>query len=254
MANPLRERIKKGEKTRALWLEGASPVLAEAACYAGFRFLLIDDEHGPSSIETRTNTVRAITAGGGHAMVRVVANDVGQLKHLLDSGISTVMVPRVETADEARAAVEACRYPPHGSRGFAGEVRAARFGLDTGYADRAEDEVFLMLQIESKRGLENAEAIAAVDGVDMIFPGPYDLSGSLGLRGQTGHPDVLAGVDHIAETARKAGRWLGTVPHGPRTVADLIEDGYDLVIWNSDIGHAINAMRADAEATPSEWL
>lgn len=253
MPNALRERVAGGYNTRALWLETGSPMLAEAAVYAGFRFILIDNEHCGASIETTTHLVRAVTAAGGHPMVRVAANDEAHLKSVLDAGITSILVPRVETAEEAEAAVKFARYPPLGVRGFAGEVRAARYGLDPGYATRPDD-IFLMLQIESKLGVDNAEAIAAVPGVDMIFPGPYDLSGSLGHRGETGHPANLAAIERIKEAARRNGRPLGTVPHGSFDVASLMDAGFALVIFNSDIGHAISGLKADAQATPKDWL
>lgn len=254
MPNPLKERVAAGQKTRALWLEAASPVLAEAAVYAGFRYLLIDNEHAPATLETTAHMARAIVAAGGHPMVRVAANDEAMLKGLLDIGITSIMVPRIESVAEADAAVAACRYPPRGRRGFAGEVRAARFGLNTRYGAEANEDLFLMLQIESAAGVAAAEGIAAVDGVDMVFPGPYDLSGSMGLPGQTGHADVLAAVDRVKAAAVDAGRPLGTVPHGPHSVADLMAAGFSLVIWNCEIGHAITAMKADADATPADWL
>ncbi len=254
MTHPLRARIDADQVTRALWLEAGSATLAEAAVYAGFRFLLIDNEHGPASIETTLAMVRAIEAAGGHAMARVAWNDPMLLKRHLEIGVRTLLVPNVETADEARAAVAACRYPPVGRRGYAAEIRAARYGLDAGYAARANDDIFLMLQIESVVGVANAAAIAALDGIDMLFPGPYDLSGSLGVPGETGDDLVTAALAQVEAAAKAAGRPLGSVPRAGRSAADLAADGYRLIIDHSDLGHAVAALRADVEATPEPWL
>ncbi|MFK7763979.1 MAG: HpcH/HpaI aldolase/citrate lyase family protein [Roseobacter sp.] len=250
----LKNRIAQGQKTRALWLEAGSPVMAEAAVYAGFRFLLIDNEHGPASIETTAHMARAIEAAGGHSMVRVAANDPVLLKQVLEIGITSIMIPLVNTVEEARAAVAACRYPPQGSRGFAGDIRASHYGATAGYAAAANEGLTLMLQIEHPVGVENAAELAKVDGIDMLFIGPYDMSGGYGKLGETDCDEVETAIAHIQKTASLAGMPLGTVPRNGKSAEDLLRGDFNLVISESEIGSAMSAMRADIVGMNPDWL
>lgn len=252
--NMLKSRIREGLKTRGIWLEAASPVMAEAAVYAGFRFVMIDNEHGPASIETTANMVRAIEAAGGHPMVRVAAKDAVLLKQVLDIGLTSIMIPQVNTVDEARAAVSACRYPPEGNRGFAGDIRASRFGRTPRYAETANDSVTIMVQIENPVGVENAADIAKVEGVDMLFVGPYDMSGGYGKLGDTDCAEVENAIGRIQRIAQTSNMPLGTVPRDGKTAADLLREGFQLVLWNSDIGSAMSVMRADIAKMDPKWL
>ncbi|MFK7878194.1 HpcH/HpaI aldolase/citrate lyase family protein [Roseobacter sp.] len=252
--NMLKRRLSEGLKTSALWLEAGSPVMAEAAVYAGFRFLMIDNEHGPASIETTAHMARAIEAAGGHPMVRVAANDPVLLKQVLDIGLTSIMVPQVNTVDEALAAVAACRYPPQGNRGFAGDIRASRFGSAPRYADTANDNLILMLQIEDPKGVENAAKIAEVDGVDMLFIGPYDMSGGYGKLGLTDCDEVENAIASIQNIASLTGIPLGTVPRDGKSARDLLRDSFQLVISNSEIGAAMSAIRADIASLDPEWM
>ncbi|WP_299969477.1 aldolase/citrate lyase family protein [uncultured Roseobacter sp.] len=251
---PLKHRLADGLKTRALWLEAGSPAMAEAAVYAGFRFLLIDNEHGPASIETTAHMARAIEAAGGHPMVRVAANDPVLLKRVLEMGITSIMVPLVNTLAEARAAVAACRYPPQGTRGFAGDIRASRYGTAQGYADTANDALTIMLQIEDPIGVKNAAELAEVEGVDMLFIGPYDMSGGYGKLGQTDCAEVESAIDHIRQTAGRVGMPLGTVPRDGKSAQDLLSEDFQLVIAGSEIGFAMSALRADIDLMNPDWL
>ncbi|MEP2641569.1 aldolase/citrate lyase family protein [Roseobacter sp.] len=250
----LKRRIAAGLKTRALWLEAGSPVMAEAAVYAGFRFLLIDNEHGPASIETTAHMARAIEAAGGHPMVRVAANDPVLLKRVLEIGITSIMIPQVNTVDEARAAVAACRYPPQGTRGFAGDIRASRYASATDYVETANDNLTVMLQIEDPIGVENAADLAKVDGVDMLFVGPYDMSGGYGKLGATNCSEVETAIAGIQKIADQSNMPLGTVPRDGKSAQDLLRTGFQLVISGSEIGSAMAAMRTDIADMDPDWL
>lgn len=252
--NPLKRRTVAGQKTRAFWLEAGSPVMAEAAVYAGFRFLLIDNEHGPASIETTAHMARAIEAAGGHPMVRVAANDPVLLKQVLEIGITSILIPLIKTAEEAREAVAACRYPPQGKRGFAGDIRASRYGANSDYAKTANDGLFLMLQIEDPVGVENAEEIAAVEGVDLILIGPYDMSGGYGKLGETSCAEVEEAIAHVKKVAGLAGMPLGTVPRDSMPTENLFRDGFSLVIANSEVSSAVTAIGADIATMDPDWL
>lgn len=252
--NMLKSRIHNSQVTRSFWLEAGSPVLAEAAVYAGMRFLMIDNEHGPATVETTAHMARAIEAAGGHPMVRVPGNDIVHIKQLLEIGIQTLMIPMVNSAEEARAAVEACRYPPFGKRGFAGDIRASRYGREQDYVKKANDDVFLIVQIESPEGVANVQDIATVKGVDMIFIGPYDMSGGYGKPGETDCAEVEAAVLHIADVCRSAGKPLGTVPRKGQSAEALLTNGFDLVIFGSEIGDVMSAIEDEVRAGESSWF
>jgi len=254
MPNPLKERMRNRQATRGFWLEAASATMAEAATEAGHRFLLIDTEHSPAAPETTVHMMRAIKAAGGHPMARVAANDPVLLKYLLDLGMTSLMIPQINTAEEARAAISACRYPPHGTRGLAGDIRASRVGLDPDYGTTAHEILFLMLQIESAEGVENVDEIAEVDGLDMLFVGPYDLSGTLGHLGDTQHPTVEAAIARVEAAARARNIPLGTVPRTGKSVRALLEDVYDLVLSESEFSMMNAAICADLKAGEADWL
>lgn len=232
----LKTRLRDRKRTLAVWLELASPAAAEVLVHAGFTHLIIDNEHSPASLETTAHMLRAIEAAGGEAILRVPANDPTYLKRVLELGACNILIPMVESASAARLALDACRYPPRGRRGFASEIRAARYGTEADYPNRAHERLCLIVQIESRAGVDNAEAIAAVDGIDCLFVGPYDLSGSYGKLGQTGAAEVVAAIEDVERIAKAKGLPLGTVP---RTGADAdaqFARGYSLVAAASDVG------------------
>jgi 4-hydroxy-2-oxoheptanedioate aldolase len=189
---------------------------------AGFDWVLVDCEH--AAIET-IEVLPALQAIGQNpdtsAVVRVACNDATLLKRVLDMGAQSVMVPYVQTADEAAAAVHAMRYGPQGMRGMAGMTRATRYGKVDDYYNVAEDELCLIVQIETVEGLENLEAIANTDGVDAVFIGPADLSASMGLRGQMTHPDVDTAVSEAIESLVELG-----VPAGVMALDPVFADRY----------------------------
>lgn len=198
MKNPenlFKKRLATDEQQLGCWLTIPGNSSAELLANCGYDWVLIDTEHSPIAINDVLPALQAIAAYPNvSAVVRVVWNDVAQIKQLLDLGTQTLMVPYVQSADEARAAVEAMRYGPHGMRGMAGITRATRFGHVEDYATRAEEELCLIVQLETASALENLEDIAAVDGVDAIFIGPADLAASMGYPGQASHPEVKAAI------------------------------------------------------------
>jgi 2-keto-3-deoxy-L-rhamnonate aldolase RhmA len=170
-------------------------------------------------------------------MVRVPSHDPNHVKRLLDMGLTTIMFPMVDSVADAEAVVAACYYPPRGRRGLAtGGIRATGYGHDVkGYLDNISTRQMLMAQIETRGGLDAVEQIAAVDGVDMLFVGPNDLSTSLGHLGQGDHPTVRSAIDRIIAAAKAKGKWLGTVPTKERDAKTLFSLGFDLVISGSDV-------------------
>ncbi len=234
--NNLKKRVLEKTPTYGAWLQFASANVAEAVAASGIPLVLIDNEHAGASLETTLAMMRAAEANGGEVIIRVPSSDPIYLKRIMELGPSGLLVPQVDTAEEAAAAVSACLYPPHGRRGFARLVRASRYGQVTDYAKETHKDFTLMVQIETGEAVANAEAIASVDGVDMLFIGPYDLSGAIDELGATGSPvvqDAIARVEAVAKATKTA---LGTVPRANADAKALFEMGYTLVMGISDTG------------------
>jgi 4-hydroxy-2-oxoheptanedioate aldolase len=245
----LKARILAGEPVYGAWLALADADVAELMAHAGYDFLVLDQEHGPGSLETALDVMRAAAAAGCALVVRVPWNDPVYLKRILDAGATAVMVPMLEDAEAARAAVAACRYPPAGSRGYAAaSQRCTRWGKDAEYLARWNDEVLIMGQLESAKAAANAAEIAAVDGIDVPFIGINDMAGSIGRLGQLDHPDVRRLVESCEAALRKSGKPLGTVPSAMRTTPELFAAGYTVVAGAVDSMLLRRAAVADVEA------
>jgi 4-hydroxy-2-oxoheptanedioate aldolase len=234
--NRLKQRIQAGEKSLGTWLESASPALAEVAAISGLDFFIIDQEHGPGGLQTAIDMMRAGACTQATAVVRVPPQDVVYVRRLVEAGMEAILVPMVETAEQARAIVSVCRFPPRGSRGDAACVtRSSSYGFAADYYDRADDNLLIMVQIETYAAVKNAREIAEVDGVDLVFIGPGDLSGSSGLRGKTNAPEVEALIAEIVQVCKRAGKPLGTVPRLGKSWQQLVDNGFSLVATGSDI-------------------
>lgn len=207
--NTFRARLMAGEQQIGLWNSLTGPVVSEALAGTGFDWLVIDTEHSLTDVPDTLAMMQAMAGYPVAPVVRPASNDAVLIKRLLDLGAQTLVVPMVNTADDARAAVSAMRYPPHGIRGVAGLTRAGRFGAVPGYITRAEDELCLIVQVETVEALAAIETIAAVDGVHGLFIGPSDLSASMGYPGQPGHAKVVAAIEdairRIVATGKAAG-------------------------------------------------
>lgn len=234
--NRLKTRLLAGEIAYGCWVGGGSPGNAELLGHIGFDFLLADHEHGIGETREIMETLRAVETTPTPALVRVPWNDHVFLKRVLDAGVQSVMIPSVDTADAALAAVRACLYPPHGIRGYAaGVVRASTFGMEPGYIHKANAQMLIALQLESFTAVENAAEIAATEGADIIFIGVNDLAGSIGRLEQTDHPDVRALVRQAETAIRASGKIMGTVPNAGASVAELIADGYRIIAGPHDV-------------------
>jgi len=234
--NRLNHRLAAGEQLAGLWLQSGSATLAELSVLAGFEVVLIDNEHGPASLETTLELMRAVEAAGGMPLVRVPWNDQVYLKRILDLGAASLMIPMVQSGAEAEAAVAACRYPPRGRRGYAAPIaRAANYGLDGDYIRHAHDDLLLIPQIESAAAVRAIPAIAAVDGVDMLFVGANDLAGSIERLEALDAPDAAELIAEAQRAIQASGRWMGTTPRPGVAPADLYAGGHRLVIGPSDL-------------------
>ena len=208
----------------------------EAVAGSGFGFLIIDGEHTPVDIPLIHTQLMAVAPTRTAAIVRVPSNDIVAIKQCLDLGADGIMVPMVDTAEQARAAVRYTRYPPGGVRGMAGMTRASNYSRNKAYAANAQDHFCLVLQIESPLGLKNLEEICAVDGVDALFFGPSDYSANSDRLGQPTHPDVQNELEEGIRRVRRAGKAAGILcseADAPRFVAagaTLVAVGLDLGI------------------------
>ncbi|MEL7966080.1 HpcH/HpaI aldolase/citrate lyase family protein [Vreelandella neptunia] len=205
MAGLLGENVQYG-----LWAGFATGYAAEIAATTGFDWLLIDGEHAPNTVPAILAQLQAVAPYDSAPVVRTVNHDPALIKQLLDIGAQTLMVPMVENADQAATLVRAMRYPPHGMRGVGGGlVRATRWDGVEDYLAHAHEELCLIVQVESPRGIENVEAIAATPGVDAVFVGPADLSVGMGHPVNPGHPDVQASIAHAIKAVQAAGKPVG---------------------------------------------
>lgn len=217
------------------WLMAAAPATAEAMGYTGFDFLVVDMEHVPIEVSDLTHILRAIGCTPADAVVRMAWNDQVLIKRVLDAGAQTIMVPFIQNAEEARQAVAFAKYPPHGVRGVAAVHRGSSFGRTADYLKRANDEVAVIVQLETPEAIERLPEIAAVPGVDALFVGPGDLSAAMGHIGNIAHPDVQALIEKAAQGSHQAGKPIGIVGPNPDMVRRFIGYGYDFAAVASDI-------------------
>jgi 2-keto-3-deoxy-L-rhamnonate aldolase RhmA len=234
----LKARFAAGERAVGCWLNLCSPIAAEIVAQAGYDAVLIDMEHGPGSYHDALRLLQAVAGHPAAPMARVPVNDAVPIKRTLDVGVSGIMIPAVDSVEEAHAAVAACRYAPRGNRGMAASiVRAADYGARwRDYVAEIDERLLIMCQIESAAAVEAAADIAAVDGVDLLFIGPFDLSAALGYLGQPDHPDVRARIGDVEAAAKAAGKRLGGIVTDERDAAALFAAGYDLVMSDADVG------------------
>lgn len=244
MQNIFKAALQGGKPQIGLWLSLGNAYTAEICATAGFDWLLIDGEHAPNDVRSILSQLQAIGAYRSQPVVRPVAGDVALIKQVLDIGAQTLLIPMVDTPEQAAAMVAAVRYPPQGIRGNgAAGARATRWGLERDYVDRANDEVCLLVQAESALALENLEAICAVDGVDGVFIGPADLSASLGYRSDPGHPAVQKAIDEALLRIIGSGKAAGILaPHLPQAKRYL-DMGCRFVAVGVDASVLARAMR-----------
>lgn len=234
--NSLKARLDAGDNIYGAWVGSGSPANAEILGHVGFDFLVVDQEHGAGELADAVAMLRAAESSGTPCMVRAPWNDPIWIKRILDAGAESLMIPQIETAAAAKAAVAACRYPPQGTRGYAaGVVRASTFGLEPGYVEKANANLLIVLQIESAAAVEHAAEICAVEGVDVVFIGVNDLAGSIGRLEQLDHPDVRSLVHCAEDLILASGKPMGTVPNAGASWQELFARGYRMVVGPHDV-------------------
>jgi 4-hydroxy-2-oxoheptanedioate aldolase len=235
-ANPLKRAFREGRPQIGLWSQLTSPIGVELLAGSGFDFLVLDTEHAPNELPTVLAQLRAMAVGTAAPVVRVAWNDPVLFKRLLDVGAQSLLVPFVQNADEARRAVAATRYPPHGIRGVALVTRATRYGRVRDYAGRAREELCVLVQLETRAALGNLESIAAVDGVDGLFIGPSDLAADMGHLGDGAHPEVRAAIDDAVRRISATGKVAGILAPVEEDARHWLALGCLFVAVGSDVG------------------
>ncbi|WP_238439520.1 HpcH/HpaI aldolase family protein [Microbacterium sp. JZ31] len=236
----LRHRIAQADRPLyGGWICSGSPVMAEIMADSGLDWLMIDMEHGPIGLSETQAMLQVAAAYPATTVVRVPANDAVWIKQVLDLGAQTIMVPMVSTAAEAEAAVAHASYPPRGHRGVGNALaRSGRWNRVDDYLQNAAEYTSVIVQIETAEGVQNAEAIAAVDGIDGVFVGPSDLAASMGLIGRQTHPDVVAAVERAFAGVRAAGKPVGVNAFVESAARAYVEAGARFVLVGADVGLA----------------
>lgn len=223
--NEFKRAIAEGRQQIGLWVTLPSGFTAEALATCGYDWLLFDTEHSVGDPLTVFEQLQAVAPYPVSAVVRPAFNDVVLIKRILDAGAQTLLIPYVQNAEEAKAAVDAMRYPPAGVRGVAGITRATRYGSVKNYQQRASEELCLLVQVETAAALSQIEAIAAIDGIDGMFIGPADLAASMGYPGEASHPEVKAAVEDAIRRIRAAGKPAGILSLDRPFVERCVEVG-----------------------------
>jgi 4-hydroxy-2-oxoheptanedioate aldolase len=234
--NAFKRALRGGQRQIGLWSSLSSNYSVEVIAGAGFDWILLDTEHSPNDLENLLTQLQAAAPYPSHPVVRVPWNDMVTIKRVLDIGAQSLLVPYVSTADEARAAVAHTRYPPAGVRGVAGTTRATRFGRIKDYAQRAHDELCVLVQVETQAALDSIEAICAIDGVDGVFIGPADLHASLGYPGEIANAKVKPLIDEAVRRIREAGKAPGILTPSEADARHWLECGALFVAVGADVG------------------
>jgi len=238
-AGSLAAALRAGDSPVGAWSTIGHPVVAEVLADEAFDFVVLDGEHSENTIDDLAAGVRAVEAsdGGADPVVRVASSDAADIRRVLDLGVAGVVVPQVDSADEARDAVEAAHYPPDGVRGVAGS-RASGYGSDLAeYVETANEAVATMLQIETAGAVDDVDEIAALDGLDALFVGPADLSARLGVFGEFDAPVFRDSIEAVVAAAENEGVPVGTLATTPDEVAVRRDDwGMDFVVAGTDVG------------------
>lgn len=245
--NRLKRALAANRGSLGAWLFSGEPAVAEIVALERFDALIVDQEHSPNGIESTIAQMRAIAAAGDSTiLVRIPDIQPHFVKLALDAGAEGILAPKVDSVEQARALVAACRYPPFGNRGAHYTVsRAAHWGnAATDYFNSYRDELLIVAMIEGAAGLQAADEIAAVDGIDMLFLGPLDLTADMGFMGRFDDPRLRVAFDTLQAKLRASGKWLGSTTWPGVTAAELVAAGCSFVTVGSDVGFLQSGARA----------
>jgi len=234
--NRFREALRASQPLLGCWISLGSPIAAEVVGVAGFDWVLLDGEHAPNDVLSLIPQLMALKDSRSAPVVRPSWNDTVEIKRLLDAGFHNFLVPFVENAEQARAAVAATRYPPQGVRGVSVSQRGNHYGSVPDYFKRVNDTITVIVQIESRTGVAAAAEIAAVEGIDCLFIGPSDLAAAYGHLGNPGHPEVQAAIAEVQAAARAAGKPTGILAPAEADARRYLAQGISFVGVGSDLG------------------
>jgi len=244
--NAFKHALSQGRLQIGLWSSLCSNMAAEIISDSGFDWILLDTEHSPNEIPVLMTQMQAMERGTATPVVRAAWNDAVLLKRILDVGAQSVLIPFVQNAEEARRAVAATRYPPQGFRGTAGSARGSRYGRVKDYLKKANTEICVLVQAETREALGQLEAIAKVDGIDGVFIGPSDLAASMGHIGELTHPEVQKAIEDAGRRLKALGKPAGILTLNEDEARRYISWGYTFVAVGADVG--LLARSADALA------
>jgi 2-dehydro-3-deoxyglucarate aldolase len=242
--NSFRASLRAGKTLIGCWCSLANPITTEVLGVAGFDWLLLDGEHSPNDLITFLPQLMALKDSASAPVVRPSWNNPVELKRLLDGGFYNFLIPFIESAEEAQRAVAATRYPPQGFRGVSVSQRSNRFGTVDGYFQGINEQICVMLQIESRKGVAAAAEIAAIDGVDSLFIGPSDLAAGYGHFGNPQHPEVQTAMAQIFAAGKAAGKPIGTLAPVEADARRYLAMGATCVAVGSDLGVFRSATQA----------
>jgi 2-keto-3-deoxy-L-rhamnonate aldolase RhmA len=244
--NPFKHAIAAGKLQIGLWSSLCSNIAAEVISDSGFDWILLDTEHSPNEIPDLVGQLQAVQRGTATPIIRPAWNDAVLAKRALDIGAQSLLFPYVQNAEEAKRAVASTRYPPQGIRGVSVAARASRYGRVPGYLGKANAEICVLVQVETRSALNEIEAIAKVDGVDGVFIGPSDLAASLGHLGNPAHADVQSAIHDAVKRLKALNKPAGILTGNEEEARRYIEWGFLFVAVGADIG--LLAKNADALA------
>jgi 2-keto-3-deoxy-L-rhamnonate aldolase RhmA len=243
----IKQQLRSNARLNGCWIETFSPICAEIVAISGYDTAMIDLEHGPGTCLDAIPLMQAVHGRGCTPLIRSTSSNPAAIKRVLDIGPAGIMVPNIRTLTEAEQTVASCRYGPQGHRGAApGIIRATGYGGDvSGYLEWMQNDFLIIGQVESASAVDQIEDIARVDGLDMIFIGPSDLSASLGALGDYGRPEFIEAMETVEKATQAAGKWLGTIPFSGWDARRLFDSGYGLVISGTDTLLLRRAAEAD---------
>ncbi len=243
--NKFKAAIAAGQEQIGCWLSIPSAYTAEMVGTAGYDWVLIDGEHAPNDLNAMIASMQALESSDASVLVRLPVGETWMIKQILDAGAQTVLIPMVETSEEAVALVRATRYPPNGIRGVGPTfARASKFSGIADYLHTAESEICLLVQVETQRGLDNIEAIGAVDGIDGLFIGPADLSADLGFMGEMNAPEVQAAIKDALGRIRATGKAAGILTMDQSQGKAYAGMGANFIAMASDVLMLVSSARA----------
>lgn len=240
VTNRMKKLLQEKKLTLGTWITLTDSDVTDALARTGFDWFVIDTEHAPLTVDRVQKLVQPLSGTEVSPLVRVAWNDPVMIKLALDTGVEGVVIPWVNSKEDAIRAVKACKYPPEGIRGF-GPRRASVYGFDQSYAKEANGRVCVIVQIETEQAVKNAEEILSVDGIDAFFIGPYDLSWSLGVPGEFESEKFKSAIDTVLKAGREAGKVGGVWTDDPKTAVKRIKQGFRFIALSSELAILIRS-------------